>query len=301
MSEMLTFVDRLNVRARAWWGSDSTSEWTGKPTTLGRLQRRLRQPDPLHRLREVLVLRRRDDPDEAWQCCEHWRRTLGNKWNSRLFAERQGVRVPELYWSGRSLARAPWASLPSHFVVRPSFSGSRRGTYVMAGGLDMMRGVDHGARGLEAELRRTRRWRTLHPMLIEEFVRTEDGRYALPREYKCFMFAGVLATIEVVTRERDGLAVQSYYTPEWRLEPLTMTTRYPEGPAIDPPRCFDAIVDTARRLGAAYGTFVRVDLYATDRGCVFGEFSGRPQNTFTPEASRYLGELWEQYLPADAI
>ena len=298
---MLTFVERLDIRARAWWGTDSTAEWTGKSTALGRLGRRLRQPHPLHRLREIVVLRRPEDADEAWRCCDHWRRTLGNKWNSRLFARRLGVRVPDLYWSGRHLSRAPWASLPSHYVVRPSFSDSRRGTYVMAAGVDLMRGVDHREHGLEPELRRAGRWHALHPTLIEEFVRTEDGQYTLPREYKCFMFGQALAFIEVVIRERDGQAVHAFYSADWRRESMPISTRYPESPAISPPRCLDALVDAARRLGAAYGSFVRVDMYASDRGCVFGEFSGRPVNTFTPEGSRYLGEFWERSLPADAI
>jgi hypothetical protein len=298
---MPTFVERLDRRARAWWGTDSKRDWVRTPSVLARFGRRIRQPHLAHRLREVFVLRRRDDPDEVWRCCPHWRRTLGNKWNSRLFAERYGVRVPDLYWSGRFLARAPWTSLPSHYVVRPSFSDSRRGTYVMADGVDLLRAIDHGRDGLEPELRQAGRWRTLHPTLIEEFVRTEDGRYALPREYKCYMFAGVLASIEVVLRGSGGQVTQSYYSAAWQRQPLPLTTLYPEGPDIDPPRCLDEIVDAARRLGAAYGTFVRVDLYASDRGCVFGEFSSRPQDMFTPESSRYLGDLWNRYLPADAI
>ena len=38
------------------------------------------------------------------------------------------------------------------------------------------------------------------------------------------------------------------------------------------PRCWEARVATAQRLGAAVDAFTRIDLYATPRGPVFGEF-----------------------------
>ena len=67
----------------------------------------------------------------------------------------------------------------------------------------------------------------------------------------------------------------------------------------DPPLCLSEMVACVRRLGAAYETYVRVDMYASDRGCVFGEFSSTPAEgrNFTPFGNRYLGELWERTFP----
>lgn len=96
---MLTYGKRLDARALRWWGSGAAEPWPRRKSLAGRVVRRLHQPNPFHRMSEVLALRHRDDPDEHWHCCENWQRTLGNKWNSREFALRHGCRVPELYYA----------------------------------------------------------------------------------------------------------------------------------------------------------------------------------------------------------
>ena len=62
-------------------------------------------------------------------------------------------------------------------------------------------------------------------------------------------------------------------------------------------------VVSGHSIQACGGTagYVRVDLYATDRGCVFSEFSSRPYGgmTFTPYAERYFGALWQQAFPRE--
>ena len=55
----------------------------------------------------------------------------------------------------------------------------------------------------------------------------------------------------------------------------------------------------AKRLGGAFGNFVRVDFYLTSKGIYFGEFSSVPAGyrDFTPFADEYLGRLWEEHIP----
>jgi hypothetical protein len=50
-----------------------------------------------------------------------------------------------------------------------------------------------------------------------------------------------------------------------------------------------------------HGTYVRVDLYATDRGCVFGEFSPTPTRGEDHSAfgEELLYSLWRSALPLD--
>jgi hypothetical protein len=57
--------------------------------------------------------------------------------------------------------------------------------------------------------------------------------------------------------------------------------------------------DAARTLGAAFDAYVRVDLYATSRGCVFGEFSSTPVGGkyYTPFADAYFESLWQRHHP----
>jgi hypothetical protein len=55
-----------------------------------------------------------------------------------------------------------------------------------------------------------------------------------------------------------------------------------------------------RKIGAAYGSFVRVDMYATTAGAVFGELTGTPSegNGYSDFADKYFGELWSETCPA---
>jgi hypothetical protein len=61
------------------------------------------------------------------------------------------------------------------------------------------------------------------------------------------------------------------------------------------PDCADELISTAKLLGKSVGMFMRIDLYATTRGAVFGEFTPQPHGGkgFTEWADEWLGSLWE--------
>ena len=42
------------------------------------------------------------------------------------------------------------------------------------------------------------------------------------------------------------------------------------------PDCTDELISTAKLLGKSVEMFMRIDLYATTRGAVFGEFTSQP-------------------------
>jgi hypothetical protein len=297
------FSERLEVRARLWWGTPNLSRNRGSSRyRLERFYRYLARPHLLHRLREDFTLRSKDDPDDRWHCCSLWQRTLGNKWNAREFAQRHGCRVPALYWYGRRVGRVPLPSLPEHYVIRPAFADSRAGVYVFAESQELLRQIRYTRSDLMNELKRTHGSIARRPVLVEEFVRTESGEYRLPTEYKCHTFGETIGAVEVVQRTSNAGAAHAFYSPAWVRIQDRMNLHYPPADDVDPPRCLAELLGCARRLGAAYGTYVRVDQYATDRGCVFGEFSNRPYGGrgYTPYAERYFEELWRQAFPGQA-
>lgn len=288
MERVGLFSERLNTRARVWWGQPN--KWRNRDS-----YRHL-----LHRVKENHTLRSKDDPEERWRCCDLWQRTLSNKWNAREFVQRLGCRVPTLYWYGRRAGRLPIDALPGHFVIRPVFGDSRRGVYVFAGDRELLRRRVYTHAELMAELRRDRGWISRFPVLVEEFVKTEAGEYELPLEFKFHMFGETIGAIEVVHRSSNAQVRYDCYTPSWdRFEDQMYTGTLPGGP-IAPPNCFAEMLACARKLGVAYGTYARVDFYATDRGCVFGEFSTTPffgGHQFTPFVEQYFEELWRKTFP----
>ena len=286
---MVGFSERIKKRKRVWWG--------------GIAEERLRSSflDRLHRAVETHRLRTRHDPERRWKCCELWQRSLNNKWNSREFALRYGCRVPELYWCGRQISKLPIRYMPEHVVLRPSWSASGVGTRVLAGDYDVLHRRTCPRDSLIDQVRRERGRFSDQPILAEEFVRSEDGEYRLPTEYKCFTFGDTIAAVQVVHRQPGG-ARHRFYKPNWEPFDDAFNTYNGFDEVSVPPRCIGEILEAAKRLGAAYGTFVRADFYASDRGCIFGEFASVPLEGrgFTPFGDRYLGEAWEDLLPADA-
>lgn len=287
----VTFSERLVHRLSTWWGVPPP------PWTDGRAQR-----DRLHRLRERYTFRNRNDPTTTWRCCAYWQRTVVNKWNGREFAAKHGCPAATLYWSGRRLNALPFDTLPSHFVIRPVWGASRVGVYVVAEGHELLRQESASPSALRERVRRSRRAGGTDLLMVEEFVRTEEGRYELPLEYKCHTFGDTVAAIQVIHRAgmRKTEARQRYYSPTWGLMADPMDTGFPLAEPIDPPRCLDEMLRHATTLGEALGTYMRIDFFATDRGCVLNEFSSTPGSgtSYTPYCDEVLGALWEEKFPA---
>lgn len=252
-----------------------------------------------HQLRERYARRRRDDPDDVWHCCALWQRTLINKWNSREFVTKHGGRVPALYWCARMPSRRRLSELPTHFVIRPIAGTQRQGVYVVAHGRDLLRGVPFSSAALRQSILAAGKMAWTQPILAEEFVTTETGDYRLPVEYKCHTFGDVVAAVQVMDRTGMRADEHRFYTSDWRPYADPMNTDLPQAEPRDPPRCLDEMLGLAARLGAAIGTYIRADFFATDSGCVFNEFASTPTSgrLFTPFCDDLFGALWEEKFP----
>ena len=283
---MLTFSERLQRRMSAWWGLPGG--WRN-PATWHR---------PVHRLVERHQLRRRTWPLSRWHCCGHWQRSLLNKWNSREFAAMHGVKVPELYWYGYRITDLPLDALPDHFVLRSVWGTQKQGTHVFARGRDLLDDRIYARTEFKAAMLRVYGRRSRFPILAEQFMTTADGRYEQGVEYRFYCMRGHVALIQQVEhRGRQGR--WRHYSTHW--EPIRDAVNT-EKHALDirpRPARLEEMLDIAGRLGAACGTFMRVDLYETTNGCFFGEFSSTPSwaRRFTPWADDHLGRLWQQICP----
>ncbi|MCK6461712.1 MAG: hypothetical protein L6Q95_17655 [Planctomycetes bacterium] len=282
------FVARLRRRWEIWWGHPF--RW-GSWRSYG---------DAVHRLRERYTLRRAEDPDAAWRCCAHWQRSLVSKWNGREFARKHGARVPDLYWIGRRPSRIPFDALPARFVIRPVGGSFRMGIHVVVDGRELLRRDKASTTDLRARLRRGSGRLPLTPLIVEQFVARGEGDDRLPLEYKFHTFAGAVAAIQAVERTDTDTACMRYYTPRWEPFEDVMDTARPPSDLRDPPGCLPEMLDLARRLGKEIGTYMRIDFFATDRGCVFNEFASTPsirEPKFTPFCDDLFGTFWREKCP----
>ena len=246
------------------------------------------------------MLRDRNDPDQVWRCCAYWPRSLINKWNAREFAARHGADLPALFWRGTAREEAPFESLPDAFVIRPVSGTMCRGVEAVVGDRELLHGHPASLPELRSGLPRTRFLRRAAPFLIEEFITTEDGRFELPVGYKCHTFGDEVVLVETVrTRSADD-AEHRYYTPDWEpIEDPINTYLPPDEQLSEPPRCLERMVEQAATLGAELGTYMRVDFFASERGCIFNEFSSLPLggNYNTPYCEELFGSRWAEKFP----
>jgi teichuronopeptide biosynthesis TupA-like protein len=283
------FSDRLLKRWALWWRRPF--RWSSADS----------YRDACHRLHERFTLRSRSEPDIVWRCCPYWPRTLVNKWNSREFAQKHGCRVPELYWHGRQIAKIPFASLPTRYVVRPVWGAAQSGVHVVADGKELLRKLPSAV--IPRRVLREHGPVALTPLLIEEFIPPDDGSAGFPIEYKCHTFGSKVAAIQVIERTALHANAHRFYTPDWDSFPDLMDGYYPLAGPRAPPRCLDEMLETATRLGTAIGTYMRIDFFASDAGAVFNEFSSTPQIRrpgYTRCCEEMFGALWQQQFP-DAV
>lgn len=241
----------------------------------------------------------RHDSIKSWHRGRYWQRRLNNKWNSREFAVMHGYRVPELYWHGRNPARIPFSELPANYVIREAWSCGSQGVYLVADGHELLRDNPLCSSEIVEQLRSVRDPVWPFPILVEEFLRTNLGEYRQPVDYKFHCFDGQVAAITAQAGRPAGSwsARVNYYDEHWNAIPESMRSQEFELTDFDKPASFDEMLDCASVLSRAYESYVRIDLYDTDRGCVFGEVASYPSRGrhFTPSADLLLGGYWSRY------
>jgi hypothetical protein len=237
-------------------------------------------------------------PLEHWQDVPHWQRKLSNKYNSRVFASSLGCQVADLYWKGRNLEDIDFNALPPQYVIRPTIGHGSKGVYIMDEGLNHFDQKRYTPLQILKHLQDDLEKNPILEFLFEEFVQTEDGRYAIPNDFKFLCFNGTVASIVVIDRLSPKEGYSYFYDEHWN-KMKRVHHLYPGKDEPEKPECFDEMLEQAKRLSKAYGIFVRIDFFATSKGAVFCEFTPTPAlgRGFTSYGKKLLLKYWDQYCP----
>lgn len=122
-------------------------------------------------------------------------------------------------------------------------------------------------------------------VIAEKYIEQNDGNLI---DYKIHCFNGVPKIIQVIG-DRDLInhrAKECYFDLNWKRNDNMYNTYKQYEVAPDKPKCFDEMLEVARRLSKDF-IYVRVDLYIISDGIKFGEM------TFTPAAG--IGKWREEY------
>jgi hypothetical protein len=218
-----------------------------------------------------------------------------------------GVSVPEVYHRSTNLEDLDWDGLPDRFVIKAHNGTNNRGVFLL-----VRQGPDQYRDLMQAGPR------TRSQVMAEYRAFIDDGKVS--ETFAVEELLAPRADLIETTDIPDDLKIYCFYDQpfaimqrrtfgdpnrrNWKFRFWTEAwvdlgpVKYPEriDPDLQPPAGGDAVLDAASVIGRHLALpFVRLDLYDTDRGPVFGEVSPHPgpPEKWEPAADEMLGRAWE--------
>lgn len=224
-----------------------------------------------------------------------WLKPTIGKQAGQDYVESLGYSVPQVYATYDHISKLPsLSSLPPNFVLKPVYGHSSNHVFIMKNGINLFDGKKYSDNEIISDVA----GRENGPFFLEELLENYDGTPGIPLDYKFYCFGTEMVFLHVIQRNsasNRSLNKHWFLTEDW--SPLHMRIKKLESaePKMpEKPPFFTEMLQMAQSLGGGLNAFMRVDLYATTRGPVFGEFTPFPNKGrgYTPEADAWLGSLW---------
>ena len=231
-------------------------------------------------------------------------RALLSKQLCYALARSHGVATPEVFGTWDDPEAITWDELPDTFVLKTNRGAASRGVFPCRRDGDLLRvaGTDapvHPDELVERITRIRNAGKVMYPVFAEEWLRTPSTEPPeLPVDIKIDTFFGAVGLIRLRTVPKHGHGVPTMvrYLSRTGEDLGNISEDRQVSTDIPVPDDLDGLVEVAERLSAATRTpFIRVDLYETTRGIVFGEFTPIPGHRLYLSGGLdvQLGELWE--------
>lgn len=235
---------------------------------------------------------------------------FNDKLSNRELGELAGVRVPELLQGPCSLRRMTPPGRAA--VIKPVNGCSARGVVPLVPDGDAYYNPRTNARmtwddavtQALADKHTPRNMRLLRighpdamrpPWLLEEFVQGTGG--GMPLDWKAYCFGGRVEVVLQCRRLPMGRLDVQWWDRDWQpLGDICPAKTYRLDETLPAPRDPNGMVDAFERVAALVDSpFIRVDLYESEQGPVFGETTPHPTGgtlRFAAEWDARLGAAW---------
>ena len=227
---------------------------------------------------------------------------LSAKMKGRLYVEKLGIKLPELYWSGTEISEIPELDdLPKKVVIKPDKGWSANNVWCLIDKVNILDGKEYSTDEIKNILLEdgfVQKQKIV--FMAEEFLTPEkDVENPVPRDYKFYCFGSKIAMLHVVDRvsaEDTSLNTFHYFDENYKpIKRRVMKNKPPPTYELELPECFDEMVEAVKKIGSTLGIYMRIDMYATAKGAVFGEFTPTPHGGkgYSEWADKYLGSFWK--------
>jgi hypothetical protein len=237
-----------------------------------------------------------------------------DKVKSKEIVAALGCPVPKNYWIGKSAINIPFDKLPKMYVAKPSHYASSKGVFLMKNGRNLFNGKQTSLNEIRMTLQRymsikissnLNEWATTkipRRIIIEELLPNTEGEFQVQTDYKCYVFHGRVCMVRVDYDRLKKYQSVDYHDRDYNLitfDPIR--DKYPHkstnGDLIKKPIGYDLMIELVERIGREFGDFIRIDMYLTSKGPVFGEATIYPGSGklsgFTLLTDMYMGALWQ--------
>ncbi|MBE1876356.1 ATP-grasp fold amidoligase family protein [Myceligenerans pegani] len=228
---------------------------------------------------------------------------LVQKLRGKALVQGRGVVLPAVYRTWETVDEIELSGLPEAFVLKSAGGATSHGVLPLRreGAAFRLISTDQVLSREDIvehfRLKEARR-RALAPYFAEEFLTGLSGSEIL-EDAKIYAFYGEIGQVLLrsVGSHGDATSVRFRYVDENGADLGAISRWRPVDPTVPVPASLPKMTEIARDLSKAAGVpFVRVDLYETERGVVFGEFTPRPGGLqdYVPSHDRKLGDMWER-------
>lgn len=238
-----------------------------------------------------------------------------NKIKSYDFVKKLDIRTPELFYYLDSPDEIVKKDLPKKFVCKPGNLSSSQGVMILSYKknnmyINKMDGKEISLFDIVNAQNEIKNKMSLtesrnYGLILEELLVGESqSEEEIPRDYKFFCYGEKIVYIAQYDRNARKNMV-SWFLGEFESEDMSgrilCDWKHVSKGEAKVPSCADKLTSIAKRLSKELKTpFVRVDMYASVDGPVFGEFTLTPGAAYygdvyryTDEFDEYCGLLWE--------
>lgn len=185
-----------------------------------------------------------------------------------------------------------FASLPEKFVLKCTHDSGGLAICNDRSSFDM----DGARKRLKRSLQSSYYWcgrewpyKDVKPRVIAEEYLEADSSDDLP-DYKLFCSEGEIKGLYIATERQSGSEVKfDFYDSNFNHLPIVSNGHPASGKAIEPPKCWNEMKRIAEKLSEEL-RFVRVDLYDTKNGVMFGELTFFHMSGFAP----FVPSVWDE-------
>jgi len=233
---------------------------------------------------------------------EIWQKYLSAKLSGQEYVEQLGLKVPSLFWKGEVSEIPNFETFPSKFVLKPEEGWNAKNVWCLTDGYNSLDQQSYTRDDIIQNLENDEFVKSKNPtIMVEELLIPEEksSQDGIPRDFKFYTFGEKIAMVHIVHRNSvvdTKLNVNHYLDSEFNpIKEKIMGAKKIPTDAIELPDCWDEMVEAVKIIGASLGIYMRIDMYATDKGAVFGEFTPTPHGGrgYTEWAERYLGSFWK--------